>query len=113
MLDGYRSIMKLISASLLLSGLLALTATSLPANAQSFARGEDQRAARRAMLDGEVMPFSIIKRRVEREMPEAQYVGVAPSVREGVYRMQFLQHNGKVIWVDVDGKTGNIIGRTR
>lgn len=101
------------SASILLGGLLAISATSLPANAQSFARGEDQRAARRAMLDGEVMPFSIIKRRVEREMPEAKYVGVGPSSRDGVIRMQFLQHNGKVIWVDVDGKTGNIIGRTR
>ncbi|MCW2349733.1 hypothetical protein M2333_000387 [Sphingobium sp. B11D3B] len=105
--------MKTLSSSLLLGGLMALAATSLPVSAQSFARGDDQRAARRAMLDGEVMPFSIIKRRVEREISDAQYVGVAPSVREGVYRMQFLQQDGKVIWVDVDGKTGNIIGRTR
>src|SRR3546814_2995245 len=30
----------------------------------------EQDAARRAMLDGQVMPFSIIKRRVERERSE-------------------------------------------
>lgn len=101
------------SASILMAGLLAVVATSLPVHAQSFARGDDQRAARRAMLDGEVMPFSIIKRRVESEMPDAKYVGVGPSSRDGLIRMQFLQHNGKVIWVDVDGKTGNIVGRTR
>jgi hypothetical protein len=101
------------STSILLGGLLAVSATTLPANAQDFARGEDQRAARRAMLEGDVMPFSIIKRRVEREIPEAKYMGVGPASRDGVIRMQFLQHNGKVIWVDVDGKTGNIIGRTR
>ena len=65
------------------------------------------------MLDGDVMPFSIIKRRVESEMGDATYVGVAPSPREGIYRMQFLRKDGKVLWVDVDGKTGNIIGRTR
>jgi len=113
MLDGYALLMNFRSTFFLLGGLLALSATSLPVHAQHFARGEDQRTARRAMLDGEVMPFSIIKRRVERAVPEGKYVGVAPSPREGVYRMQFLQHNGKVIWVDVDGKTGNIIGRTR
>jgi len=97
----------------LIGALLALSATGTPASAQSFSRGDEQKAARRAMLDGDVMPFSIIKRRIEREMPEAKYVGVGPPPRDGVYRMQFLQQNGRVVWVDVDGKTGNIIGRTR
>lgn len=97
-------------------GLAALTGAALPtaAPAQSFSRGEEQNNARRQMLDGQVMPFSVIKRRVEREMGrEASYVGVAPSPRDGVYRMQFLRNDGVVIWVDVDGKTGNIIARTR
>lgn len=97
----------------MLGGLLALSGTTLPASAQSFARDEDQRAARQAMLDGQVMPFSVIKRRTEREMGDSTYVGVAPSPRDGVYRLQFLRADGKVVWVDVDGKTGNIIARTR
>jgi hypothetical protein len=94
-------------------GLIALTGATLPATAQGFSRGQEQKEARRAMLDGDVMPFSIIKRRVESEMGDSTYVGVAPPPREGIYRMQFLRKDGKVLWVDVDGKTGNIIGRTR
>lgn len=95
-----------------LGGLLVLASTT-PVSAQSFSRGDEQRAARRAMLDGDVMPFSIIKRRIEREMSDSDYVGVAPPPRDGVYRMQFMRQDGRVVWVDVDGKTGNIIGRTR
>ena len=97
---------------MLFGGLLVLTSTA-PASSQSFSRGDEQRAARRAMLDGDVMPFSIIKRRIEREMNDSDYVGVAPPPRDGVYRMQFMRQDGRVVWVDVDGKTGNIIGRTR
>ena len=97
----------------MLGGLVALTSAAMPASAQRFSRDEDQHNARQAMLDGQVMPFSVIKRRVEREMGEATYVGVAASPREGVYRMQFLREDGRVVWVDVDGKTGNIIARTK
>lgn len=90
-----------------------LLGAALPAGAQNFSRSEDQAHARRALLDGHVMPFSIIKRKVEREMGDATYVGVAPSPRDGIYRMQFLRQDGKVVWVDVDGKTGDIIGKTK
>ena len=105
--------MTLRSSLLAVSGLLLLVGTVQAADAQRFSRGEEQKAARRQMLDGDVMPFSIIKRRVESEMGDATYVGVAPPPREGIYRMQFLRKHGKVLWVDVDGKTGNIIARTR
>ena len=105
--------MTLRSSLLVMSGLLALASALQPASAQRFSPGEEQKAARQQMLDGNVMPFSIIKRRVESEMNGATYVGVAPPPREGVYRLQFLQKDGKVLWVDVDGKTGNIIARTR
>lgn len=98
----------LIFAPLVLAGAASQLA------AQSFARGDEQASVRENMLDRKVMPFSIIKRRVEQAMAnEASYVGVAPPPREGVYRMQFLRKDGRVIWVDVDGKTGNIIARTR
>ncbi len=111
--EVYAGGMKLRSTILLSSGLLALSSADLPVSAQSFSRGDEQKQARRAMLDGDVMPFSIIKRRIEAEMGDATYVGVAPPPKEGIYRMQFLRKDGKVLWVDVDGKTGNIIARTR
>lgn len=97
----------------LFSGFAALFLASSGLEAQRFSRDE-QDEARENMLDRKVMPFSIIKRRTEQAMSgEASYVGTAPSPREGVYRMQFLRKDGKVIWVDVDGKTGDIVGRTR
>ena len=92
----------------------ALWLVPLGLQAQSFARSDEQDQARENMLDRKVMPFSIIKRRTESALAgEASYVGVANSSREGVYRMQFLRKDGRVIWVDVDGKTGNIIARTK
>ncbi|HEY1125523.1 MAG TPA: hypothetical protein VGE65_07810 [Sphingobium sp.] len=98
----------------LLPAFAAISLASPGVQAQGFSRGNDQNEARENMLDRKVMPFSIIKRRTESAMEnEASYVGVAPSPREGIYRMQFLRKDGRVIWVDVDGKTGDIVGRTK
>jgi hypothetical protein len=113
MLWDYRIGMMFRRPMLMLSGIVALAGAATLVSAQNFQRGEEQRQARQAMLDGDVMPFSVIKRRVEREMGDSTYVGVAPPPRDGVYRLQFLRQDGKVVWVDVDGKTGNIIARTR
>jgi hypothetical protein len=103
--------------------MLGLTAPSVEARrdrradeqeAPRLPRSSEQDRARRDMLDSKAMPFSIIKRRTENVMSEeGTYLGVAPSPRDGVYRMQFLRKDGRVIWVDVDGKTGDIIARTR
>jgi hypothetical protein len=106
--------MKRVHAIPLVATLLLLAGSPTPLGAQSFAPRGEQNEARRQLLDGEVMPFRIIKRRVEQQMGDgATYVGVAPSPREGVYRMQFLRKDGVVIWVDVDGKSGDIIARTK
>lgn len=113
MAGEHEGVMRLRPFLLAMSGLLVLAGTVQPASSQRFSRGEEQKQARKQMLDGNVMPFSIIKRRVESEMNGSTYVGVAPPPREGVYRLQFLREDGKVLWVDVDGKTGNIIARTR
>src|SRR3546814_6095372 len=51
----------------------------------------EQDAARRAMLDGQVMPFSIIKRRVEREMDGANYLGSEFDNRRGEYRLKYMR----------------------
>src|SRR3546814_1296818 len=71
----------------------------------------EQDAARRAMLDGQVMPFSIIKRRVEREMDGANYLGSEFDNRRGEYRLKYMRE-GRVVWVDVDGRSGDIVRRS-
>ena len=113
MREDYSASMNRAHLPTLLSALVMLCGTASELNAQRFSR-EEQDSARENMLDRNVMPFSIIKRRVEQAMAgEASYVGMATPPREGVYRMQFLRKDGRVIWVDVDGKTGDIIARTR
>lgn len=105
----------MMPSRLLPAGFAALLALGLatPAGAQAFSVGREQDSARRAMLDGNVMPLSVIKRRVDRQMGDASFLGVAPSPRDGVYRLQYLRPDGVVVWVDVDGKSGDIIARTR
>lgn len=71
----------------------------------------EQDAARRAMLEGDVMPFSIIKRRVGREMGDANYLGSEFDDRRGEYRLKYMR-DGRVVWVDVDGRSGDIVRRS-
>jgi hypothetical protein len=80
--------------------------------AQSFVQRGEQNAARAAMLDGNVMPFSIIKRRVDQAMDDATYLGSEFNDNNRRYRLKYVRE-GKVIWVDVDGRTGNIVASSR
>lgn len=98
-----------------LSALAAITLTSglsFGADAQAQGRRDEQDAARRAMLDGHVMPFSIIKRRVDATMGGATYVGSEFNPDSNRYRLKYVK-DGKVVWVDADGRTGDITGWAR
>ncbi len=103
--------MTTMSTKVLLTALSVLSLASVDASAQA-GRRDEQDAARRAMLEGQVMPFSIIKRRVEAEMGDATYLGSEFNSNSNRYRLKYVQ-GGKVVWVDVDGRTGNIIGWAR
>ncbi|WP_445190700.1 hypothetical protein [Sphingobium sp. HWE2-09] len=91
-------------------GTLALT-LAIPA-ADAGNRRDEQDAARRAMLDGQVMPFAMIKRRVDATMGGATYVGSEFNPAANRYRLKYVK-DGKVMWVDADGRTGDIIGMAR
>ncbi len=79
------------------------------AQARDARRGEWMQAydARR---DGRILPLPEIERRVIPTMAGAQYLGVELDGDTGVYTLKFLR-NGVVIWVDVDGRSGQIIRR--
>jgi len=73
----------------------------------------DQDSARRAMLEGNVMPFSVLKRRVEQRIgPDAEYLGSDFLPESNSYRLKYMRGRN-VVWVDVDGRTGDIIGMAR
>ena len=73
-------------------------------------RNEQQRAfdARRT---GRILPLPEIERRVVPTMGSAQYIGFDFDSRTGIYTLKFLR-NGNVIWIDVDGRTGQVMSRS-
>lgn len=92
-----------------IGALAAILALSPPVQA---GQRDEQDAARRAMLDGQVMPFSLIKRRVDAAMDGATYLGSEFNPASNRYRLKYVR-NGKVVWVDADGRTGDITGWAR
>lgn len=97
---------------LLLPSILALStygAVSVP-HAVALGPRDEQDAARRAMLEGRAMPFSVIKRRMESEMGNATYLGSEFHENSNRYRLKYVR-DGRVVWVDVDGRTGEVTGR--
>lgn len=88
-----------------------VTVATMPA-ADAGNRRDEQDAARRAMLDGQVMPFAMIKRRVDAAVGGATYVGSEFNPASNRYRLKYVK-DGKVMWVDADGRTGDIIGMAR
>jgi hypothetical protein len=93
--------------------LTALIATMLlpAADADAQRRRDDQREARMARRDGRILPVPEIERRVVPTMGGAQYLGFDFDPEGAIYTLKFLR-NGTVIWVDVDGRSGRIVGRT-
>ncbi|WP_069064892.1 hypothetical protein [Sphingobium sp. RAC03] len=103
---------KIRPASMMIGIGMALALVATMPVAQAGGRRDEQDAARRAMLDGHVMPFSMIKRRVDAQMGGATYVGSEFNPGANRYRLKYVK-DGKVVWVDADGRTGDIIGWAR
>lgn len=101
---------------MLMYALLALT-LSAPLSSSAFqadvgARFQrDQNRAWQERKEGRILPLPEIERRVIPTMGGARYLGPELDAETGIYTLKFLR-NGTVIWVKVDGRSGNIIGRT-
>ena len=89
---------------------LALAA-ALPVAADAQHRRGDQAAAREAREQGLILPLREIELRVVPTMKGAQYLGFDFDSEGAIYTLKFLR-NGTVIWVDVDGRSGRVVGRT-
>ena len=70
----------------------------------------DQDAALEARRDGRILPLREIERRVVPMMGGAKYIGFDFDSGSAVYTLKFLR-DGSVIWVSVDGRSGQVIGR--
>jgi hypothetical protein len=98
-------------------GVLALTAclaaAMAPAGASAQDRRSDQEAARKGRMQGQLLPLRVIEARVVPAMARkgAQYIGFDFDSGTGIYTLKFLR-NGNVIWIDVDGRSGQVMSRS-
>jgi uncharacterized membrane protein YkoI len=94
------------------SVLAAAMLLAAPADAQerrprlSATRGGEQVEAYRQAQQGEILPLPEIRARVR--VRGADFIGADFDGR--IYRLKFMR-GGEVIWIDVDARTGQIIGR--
>jgi hypothetical protein len=82
---------------------------SAPVRADS---GGEQGEVRRERRAGNVLSIREIEREVLPRMAGMQYLGPDYDPAAMAYRLKFIQ-NGKVYFVDVDARTGRIIGQSR
>lgn len=101
--------MKTLTASLAALSLLSLAATALPLHADP---GGEQGEVRRERRAGNVRSLRDIEREVLPRMSGMQYLGPEYDPAAMAYRLKFIQ-NGKVYFVDVDARSGRIIGQSR
>ena len=99
--------MKMLAALVLPLLLAAPAAPAAPAPEQQ----RDQQQAFRARQQGRILPLREIEAKVLPAMRGSQYLGFDFEGDSGIYTLKFLR-DGTVIWVDVDGRSGQIIGRT-
>ncbi|HEX5645134.1 MAG TPA: PepSY domain-containing protein [Erythrobacter sp.] len=98
-------------AVLLVPFALALAGPAVAAGGQDQSRS-DQGEARKEMQAGNVLSLREIERRVLPQMQGSEYLGPAYDSIARAYRLKFIK-DGRVTYVDVDARTGRIIGRSR
>lgn len=91
-----------LAAAILAGGLFAAPALADPER--------DTDRAFEATREGRSMPLPQLERRILPFMGGADYLG--PELNGRTYRLKFMLE-GRVIWVDVDARTGRIIRRSR
>ena len=89
---------------------LAVAATLAAIPLAQARPGEEQGQARRDMREGSVLSLREIEGRVLPAMPGMQYLGPEYDPAAQAYRLKFI-HNGRVVFVDVDARSGQIISR--
>lgn len=102
----HRKILPLVAAMAPL--LLASSAMAAPPGQRPDPQGE----ARREMRAGTVQSLREIERRVLPTKQGMQYLGPEYDPTAMAYRLKFIR-DGRVTFVDVDARTGEIIGESR
>lgn len=91
------------------AAILLLNSGSAPAFAQ--ARG-DQGQVRKEMKAGNVRPLREIESKILPQMKGMQYLGPEYDAAAMAYRLKFIR-DGRVMFVDVDARSGKVMRRSR
>ncbi|WP_417618862.1 hypothetical protein [Parasphingorhabdus sp.] len=75
-------------------------------------RRSEQNEARAQMMAGKVKSIRSIEDRILPRMGDSEYIGPEFDPGAQVYRLKFIR-DGRVIFVDVDGRTGTILRQSR
>lgn len=92
------------------AALAPVLALGVAADASAERRG-DQDAAYSQRRAGEIRPLREIEGAVVARMPGAAYLGPEYDAGSATYRLKFMR-GGRVIWIDVDARTGRELGRS-
>ena len=86
-------------------------ASVVPSTADSRPRDREQDAAFRETRNGSFVPLRQIESRIVPQMRGYSYLGPELDSSEGRYRLKFMR-GPQVVWIDVDARSGHIIGRS-
>ena len=96
--------------SLLIPCLALSLSMPMAAPVLAQARGE-QGEARKEMRAGNLVSLREIEARIVPTMRGAEYLGPAYDSTAMAYRLKFIR-DGRVLFVDVDARTGRVLGRS-
>jgi uncharacterized membrane protein YkoI len=102
----------LFSARLLSAVLLAAVPLSVPLAVQAAGSREQRNPVREPTRNGDVLSLKEIERKVLPSMAGMEYLGPEYDPAARVYRLKFI-HAGRVVFVDVDARTGQVLQRSR
>ena len=94
---------------LILAG-VGIACAAAPVDARP--RDKEQMTAWRETQEGRYLSLRNIESRILPKMRGADYLGPELDSGSGRYRLKFMR-DGQVIWIDVDARTGDVVGRTR
>jgi hypothetical protein len=91
--------------------LFAALGSAALAPADARPRDREQDKAFRGTQQGRIMPLRLIEARIVPRMPGFDYLGPELSPGGDRYRLKFMRA-AQVVWIDVDARTGEVIGRS-
>jgi uncharacterized membrane protein YkoI len=92
--------------------LAAAGVTLAAASGDARPRDKEQTTAWRGTQEGRFLSLRSIESRILPRMRGADYLGPELDPSSSRYRLKFMRE-GQVIWIDVDARTGDVIGQTR